>query len=79
MDVLTNIITLSGDKLPTFAKVSVDLIFKNNKYKTIFYVIKMNCNNIIGLDLAIKLNLINRINAIAYDNIFEKYSEMFDG
>lgn len=39
----------------------------------------MNCNNVIGLELASNMNLIKTVNTIGCGNILEKYSDMFDG
>lgn len=48
-------------------------------YNTSFYIVNMNCNNIIGLELASNMNLIKAVNTIGCGNILEKYSDMFDG
>ncbi|XP_037931326.1 uncharacterized protein K02A2.6-like [Teleopsis dalmanni] len=82
--------TFSGEKLPIIGKVHVDLLFNNIRQKAIFHVVNMQCNNVLGLDLAVELNLIKIVNAVSCNNkveinncneldIFGKYSDVFNG
>lgn len=74
-----NILSFSGEKLPVKEKVDLSIEFENQKYKSRFYIVNLNCKNIIGLDLAIKMNLIKKINVLTANKIIENYSNVFNG
>lgn len=74
-----NILSFSGEKLPIIGKVDLNISFENQFYTSDFYILNLNCKNIIGLDLAIKMNLIKKINVLNTDKIVEKYSNVFNG
>lgn len=74
-----NILTFSGEKLPVVGSIDLNLDYKNVKYFTKFYVLQMQCKNVIGLELAIQMNLVKTVNALNIDSVFEKYEEVFNG
>lgn len=73
------ILTFSGEKLPVIGEVNIKIKFKENSYEVKFYVLDMDCKVVLGLDMAVKMNLIQIVNLINKEDIFEKYSEVFDG
>ncbi|XP_046812674.1 uncharacterized protein K02A2.6-like [Lucilia cuprina] len=78
-NVVTNIVTFSGEKLPVFGKIFLTFYYENLGYSTYFYVLNMKCNNVIGLELAKEMNLIKSVNTIDSEKILNNFSEMFQG
>ncbi|XP_067637617.1 uncharacterized protein [Eurosta solidaginis] len=62
--VKTKILTFSGEKLPTVSKCNIRVFFKQKVYSLEFYIINMNCNNIIGLQSAILMDLVKQVNMV---------------
>ncbi|XP_036341596.1 uncharacterized protein K02A2.6-like [Rhagoletis pomonella] len=79
-----NILTFSGERLPLLGKVNVKLLYKKVTYSAEFYVLNMKCKNVIGLELAIKMNLVKMVTTISCESkgcesLLQKYEEVFKG
>ena len=81
MNSTTNIFTFSGEKLPQLGKINLNFIFQNKNFCDTFYIIDLNCKNVIGLETSISLGLVPdlKINALSLNNIFQTYSNVFSG
>lgn len=75
----TTIRTFSGERLPITGKVEMDFIYQNRKYCDYFYIVNLNCRNIIGLNLAVKMNLVKTVGMLSTENIVEQNSDIFEG
>lgn len=78
-NVCNNLITLSGERLPVIGKVNVCVKHDNQSVYNDFFILNMNCNDIIGIELAKELKLISIVNNIKYFDLLQKYSTLFSG
>ncbi|XP_037828511.1 uncharacterized protein K02A2.6-like [Lucilia sericata] len=78
------IFTFSGELLKVLGFADLSVIYEGQIFNIKFYIVNIICRNIIGLESAIKLNLIRNINMIEYGNLrinklIENYSDIFNG
>lgn len=79
-NVKNNILTFSGEKLPVLGVCYLSLLFKGEFYSTIFYIIDMQCNSVIGLQTAVDMKLVHKVNVVNLINKkFANYSNVFEG
>lgn len=74
-----NILTFSGEKLNVLGSINLRIIYEKQMYNLKFFVIDLNCKNIIGLEAAINLNLIKKVNLISSNDIMKQYADIFTG
>lgn len=74
-----NIFTFSGEKLRVLGKIFLRVVFEEKMYLMKFFVVDINCNNIIGLQSARDMGLVRNVNVLSIDNIIKKFSNVFGG
>ncbi|XP_017477642.1 PREDICTED: uncharacterized protein LOC108367524 [Rhagoletis zephyria] len=77
--VLNNIVTFSGEKLPVVGCADLKVRFDDATYFAKFYILNMDCKSVMGLDLAVKMNLVQIVKSIKCKDILEKYVGVFNG
>ena len=75
----TIINTFSGEKLPIMGKVEMYFMYNYKKCTDYFYIVNLTCKNIIGLNLAINMNLVRTVKILTTDNIIKNNSDIFEG
>lgn len=71
--------TFSGERLPVLGLADIKLNYKNDYFSVKFYVVNINCKNIIGIKTAVIQNLIKQIKSISINEVIERNSEVFSG
>ncbi|XP_075150535.1 uncharacterized protein LOC142224639 [Haematobia irritans] len=73
------IFTFSGERIPVLGTVDLDFIYKDELFNATFFIVNMECKNIIGIEMAVKMNLVKEINSISINKTIEKYSDVLHG
>lgn len=75
----TRICTFSGDRVPVLGTANLEVNYKNTCFLVKFFIVNIQCKNIIGIETAVNMNLIRQVNEISIDGVMEKYSDVFSG
>lgn len=73
------IFTFSGERIPVLGTVDLNFIYNNEHFNSKFFIVNMMCKDIIGIEMAVKMNLIKEVNSISVNKVIEKYSDVLNG